>query len=216
MSTGNRDEPKSPEHGARHDVERQIGDDKDVGADRSSSVRESIWTISRGWQSVYFVFFSLQMVLGVSLIFWYHVFEHVEDSIVETLIGIVRDLASVSVGSAGTSYTLAEGARLLMILANNLEQWINKKWDERDARNRAEGIAIGVEEGEKKGRAVGIEEGERKGRAVERAEWRAREERMMSELRAWNDRRISAESKGELFDEPMPGSDNGAIHSEED
>ena len=37
-----------------------------------------------------------------------------------------------------------------MILANNLEQWINKKWDERDARNRAEGIAIGVEEGEKR------------------------------------------------------------------
>ena len=196
MSTGNRDEPKSPEHSARHDVERQIDNDKDVGADRSSSVRESIWSISRGWQSMYFVFFSLQMVLGVSLIFWYHVFEHVQDSIVETLIGMVRDLASVSVGSAGTSYTLAEGARLLMILANNLEQWINKKWDERDARNRAEGL----------------EEGEKKGRAVERAEWEDR----FAELRAWNDRRISAESRGEIFDEPMPGSDNGSIHSEED
>ena len=75
-----------------------------------------------------------------------------------------------------------------MILANNLEQWINKKWDERDARNRA----------------AGLEEGEKKGRAVERAEWRA-----------WNDRRMAAESRGELFDEPMPGSDNGSIHSEE-
>ena len=79
-----------------------------------------------------------------------------------------------------------------MVLANNLEQWINKKWDERDARNREEG------------------------RAVERAEWRAREERMMSELRAWNDRRISAESRGEMFDEPMPGSDNGSVHAKED
>ena len=197
MSTGNRDEPKSPEHSARHDVERQIDNDKDVGADRSSSVRESIWSISRGWQSMYFVFFSLQMVLGVSLIFWYHVFEHVQDSIVETLIGMVRDLASVSVGSAGTSYTLAEGARLLMILASNLEQWINKKWDERDARNRSAGL--------EEGRAIGVEEGEKKGRAVERAEWRA-----------WNDRRMAAESRGELFDEPMPGNDNGSIHSEED
>ena len=84
-----------------------------------------------------------------------------------------------------------------MILASNLEQWVNKKWDERDARNRAEGL----EEGEKKGRAVGLEEG----RAVERAEWRA-----------WNDRRISAESRGEFFDEPMPGSDNGSVHAEED
>ena len=27
-----------------------------------------------------------------------------------------------------------------MVLANNLEQWINKKWDERDARNRAAGL----------------------------------------------------------------------------
>ena len=203
MSTGNRDE-SSLKHDAAAPPEQ-------AAADGRAGIRESIWTISRGWQGMYFAFFSLQMVLGVSLIFWYHVFEHVEDGIAETLIGIVRDLASVSVGSAGTSYTLAEGARLLMILANNLEQWINKKWDERDARNRAEGIAIGVEEGEKKGRAV------------ERAEWedrfadlRAREERMMSELRAWNDRRISAESRGEIFDEPMPGSDNGSVHADED
>ena len=81
----------------------------------------------------------------------------------------------------------------MMILANNLEQWINRKWEEWDARNRAEGIAIGVEEGEKKGRVA------------ERAEWRA-----------WNERRIAAESRGELFDEPMPGSDNGSVHAEED
>ena len=189
MITGNRDEPKSPEHGARHDVERQIGNDKDVGAGRSSSVRESIWTISKSWQSVYFAFFSLQMVSGMSVVFWYHVFEHVEDSIVETFIGIIQGSASVSVGSAGTSYTLAKGSRLLMILANNLEQWINKKWDERDARNRA----------------AGLEEGEKKGRAVERAEWRA-----------WNDRRMSAESRGEFFDEPMPGSDNGSVHADKD
>ena len=192
MSTGNRDESS-----LKHDA---ADPPKHATPDGHAGIRESIWTISKSWQSVYFAFFSLQMVLGVSLIFWYHVFEHVEDGIVETLIGIVRDLASVSVGSAGTSYTLAEGARLLMILANNLEQWINKKWDERDARNRAEGIAIGVEEGEKKGRAV------------ERAEWEDR----FAELRAWNERRISAESRGEFFDEPMPGSDNGSVHADKD
>ena len=83
-----------------------------------------------------------------------------------------------------------------MILANNLEQWINKKWDERDARNRAEGL----------------EEGEKKGRAVERAEWEDR----FAELRAWHERRIAAESRGEVFDEPMPGGDNGSVHAEDD
>ena len=211
MSTGNRDESS-----LRHDA---VDPPKHAAPDGRAGIRESIWTISRGWRGMYFAFFSLQMVSGMSVIFWYHVFEHVDDSIVETLIGIIQGSASVSVGSAGTSYTLAEGARLLMILANNLEQWINKKWDERDARNRAEGIAIGVEEGEKKGIEIGLEEG----RAVERAEWedrfadlRAREERMLSELRAWNDRRMAAESRGEAFDEPMPGSDNGSVHSEED
>ena len=192
MSTGDRDEPS-----LKHDAAALA---EPAASDGRAGVRESIWTISRGWRGMYFAFFSLQMVSGMSVIFWYHVFEHVEDSIAETLIGIIQGSASVSVGSAGTSYTLAEGARLLMILANNLEQWINKKWDERDARNRAEGIAIGVEEGEKKGRAV------------ERAEWEDR----FAELRAWNDRRMAAESRGEIFDEPMPGSDNGSIHSEED
>ena len=108
-----------------------------------------------------------------------------------------------------------------MVLANNLEQWINKKWDERDARNRAAGLeegekkgrAIGVEEGEKKGRAVGIEEGEKKGRAVGLEEGRAE---ALAEFRAWNERRISAESRGEMFDEPMPGSDNGSVHADAD
>ena len=76
----------------------------------------------------------------------------------------------------------------MMILASNLEQWINRKWEERDARNRAEG------------------------RVAERAEW---EDRFV-ELRAWNERRIAAESRGEIFDEPMPGSDNGSVHAEED
>ena len=208
MSTGNRDE-SSLKHDAADPPEHAASDGR-------AGVRESIWTISKSWQSVYFAFFSLQMVSGMSVVFWYHVFEHVEDSIVETFIGIIQGSASVSVGSAGTSYTLAEGSRLLMILASNLEQWINKKWDERDARNRA----AGLEEGEKKGRAIGVEEGEKRGieigleegRAVERAEWEDR----FAELRAWNDRRISAESRGELFDEPMPGNDNGSVHAGED
>ena len=165
------------EHHERSDKEADMG--------RRANIRESIWTISKSWQSVYFAFFTLQMVLGMSLVLWYHVFEHVEDSIVETLIGIIRDTASVSVGSAGTSYMLAEGARIAMILANNLEQWINRKWEERDARNMAAG--------------------EKKGRVAERAEWRA-----------WNERRIAAESRGEFFDESMPGGDNGTVHTKED
>ena len=205
MNTGIRDEPKISEHGARRRPERQIGDYKDAGADRDGNVRESIWSISGGWQSMYFAFFSSQLVLGLSVVLWYHVFEHVGDSVVETLIGAIRDSASVSVWSAGTSYTLAEGARFLMILASNLEQWINRKWEERDARNRAKGIEIGFEEGEQKVRAIGVEEGEKKGRVAERAEWRA-----------WNRRRLDAESRGEFFDEPMPGSDNVSVHAEED
>ena len=208
MNTGSRDEPRISDHGARHGSERQIGDYKGAGAGRGGNIRESIWSISSGWQSMYFAFFSLQLVLGLSVVLWYHVFEHVEDSVVETLIGAIRDSASVSVWSAGTSYTLAEGARFLMILASNLEQWINRKWEERDARNRA----AGLEEGEQKGRAIGVEEGEKKGRVAERAEWEDR----FAELRAWNDRRMAAESRGEFFDEPMPGSDNGSVHAKDD
>ena len=42
--------------------------DKGVGAGNRVNFRESIWTISKSWQSVYFAFFSLQMVLGMSLV----------------------------------------------------------------------------------------------------------------------------------------------------
>ena len=112
-----------------------------------------------------------------------------------------------------------------MFLSNSLEQWINRRWDARDARNRAEGIAIGVEEGEKKGRAIGVEEGEKRGRAigVEEGEKKGMavglEEgraNALAEFRAWNRRRLEAESRGDMFDEPMPGSDNGSMYTEDD
>ena len=94
-----------------------------------------------------------------------------------------------------------------MFLSNSLEQWINRKWDERDARNRAVGLA----EGEKRGRAIGVEEGEKKGMAIGLEEGRAN---ALGEFRDWNRRRLEAESRGETFDEPMPGSDNGSVHAE--
>ncbi len=71
-----------------------------------------------------------------------------------------------------------------MIVGTYLEDMIKK----RRARQMAEAVERGRAEGVAKGRSEGV--------AETSAKWRA-----------WNDRRLDAESKGDPFDEPPPGLD---------
>ena len=71
---------------------------------------------------------------------------------------------------------------------------INDWLEKRRRQARAEGVA--------EGRAEGIVEGRVKGAAEGRAE-------LVAEVVAWNERRLAAEARGESFDEPPPGVDDG-------
>ena len=69
-----------------------------------------------------------------------------------------------------------------MVLAEYLER---KYYGPRRRRELAEAKAKGRDEGREEGRDEGRKE-------------------FIAEIRAWNDRRLDAESKGEPFDEPPP------------
>ena len=80
-----------------------------------------------------------------------------------------------------------------MVIAHDIQKWLDKRRQKQLEAARAEGRA----EGEAKGRTEGHAEGEAKGRAEERSLWQE-----------WNARRLDAESRGENFTEPPP---NGNI-----
>ena len=146
--------------------------------------RESIWSISPGWRTVYFVLFVIQNIAGISLLCWYEVSWRTGDDAIQTILNISHGSGQTAIGSAGITLTITEAGRLIMVLGEQLQRWFEKREDARVTRRVDEEVAQAVDEG------------------------RGEAHRQWSE---WLQRKMEAEAKGELFEEPPPSSNsNGA------
>ena len=143
--------------------------------------RESIWSISPGWRTAYFALFVVQNVAGIVLVVWNQVFRLTEDDAIQTILNISQGAGQVTVGSAGTTLTITEGVRLIMVLGEQLQRWFRQREDRR------------------------VEERSERRAAEVRAEVRADARRQVAE---WDRRRREAEARGEPFDEPPPSFDS--------
>lgn len=97
----------------------------------SPPVRESIWSISQRWRTVYFSLFVVQNAVGISLVCWNEIFRIVEDDAIQTVLNIIHQSGQTAVGFAGTTLTITEGARLIMVLGEQLDRWFKKREQER-------------------------------------------------------------------------------------
>ncbi len=152
--------------------------------------RESIWSISPRWRTVYFSLFVIQNAVGISLVCWNEIFHLVEDDAIQTVLNIIHQSGQTAVGFAGTTLTITEGARLIMVLGEQLDRWFKKREQERLDKAVAEAVTKAVAE------------------AVTKAAAEARSEALSEVQRKWtewNGRRMGAEARGEPFDEPPPG-----------
>ena len=146
--------------------------------------RESIWSISPGWRTVYFVLFVIQNIAGISLLCWYEIFLRTGDDAIQTILNISHGSGQTAIGSAGITLTITEAGRFIMVLGEQLQRWFEKREDARVARRVDEAVAQAVDEG------------------------RGEAHRQWTE---WLRRRMEAEAKGEQFEEPPPNSNsNGA------
>lgn len=118
--------------------------------------RISIWSISEGWLTAYFLLFTVQFIAGVSFVVWYETAIVTRDSEAETLANILWRAGVIPILSASTSYIFVEGGRLTMVIAN----WVERQLEER--RTKREQMLI------EQGREQGREEGFELGRAYER------------------------------------------------
>ncbi len=157
-----------------------------------TGLRISVMSVHEGWWYAYLVVFFLQMAAWTAMIAW-------DEAVYGDHARVVAYLRAVGESSSRmvqlfvlNTIGVVELGRLMMVLAERMAQRLK----ERKERFRNELIA--------QGKAEGIAEGETRGRAEGRAE-------VMTEVEAWNERRLTAEAKGEPFDEPLPGFDDGQV-----
>ena len=122
--------------------------------------RTSIWSVSEGWLTAYFALFTIQFIVGVSLVVWYETVVVTHDSPIETLMNIFERAGVIPILSASTSYIFAEGGRLTMVISN----WVERKLEERERKRDEAFIAKVRAEVEEEVRTEAFEQG----RAYER------------------------------------------------
>ena len=144
--------------------------------------RQSIWSVAVGWLPAYFALFNALGLLGTIFAVLRNIAWVAHPSVHDMIWAIIADIVVVGAASATISILTVETGKHIMIAGTYLEDMIKK----RRARQMAEAVERGRAEGRSEGRAEGV--------ADRDAKWRA-----------WNDRRLDAEAKGEPFDEPPPG-----------
>ena len=105
--------------------------------------RESIWSISPGWRTVYFVLFVIQNIAGISLLCWYEIFLRTGDDAIQTILNISHGSGQTAIGSAGITLTITEAGRLIMVLGEQLQRWFEKRENARVAERVAEALVEG-------------------------------------------------------------------------
>ena len=152
---------------------------KDDTNEDSQDYRQSIWSVPAKWRAMYFILFTLFAGVGLIMVISLQEIPPSDGRWNRLVVDIMREMAFVSTGSAGTAITITEIARYIMVIAEwMLREVIEPRRRRQIERWRQEGIAEGIAEANK--------------------EWES-----------WISRKMQAEANGETFDEPMPTHRNG-------
>ena len=97
--------------------------------------RESIWTVPRAWRGLYFVLYSVQVIVCAGLVIWHEVFLKSEDSALETFMAIGRGAAPFVLVVAAETVILVE---VLFMLS---EWYLERRYRQGKTEGRVEGLA---------------------------------------------------------------------------
>ena len=189
--------------------------------------RVSLWSVPRRFRRMYFPLFYLLGIIGIGWSVWYEASRLGSAASYHDIANaVIMKTPAILLTAAFTSLVITEAT---MVLAEMVGDYLRKRNARIEAAARAKGLAEGRTEGRTEGLAEGLAEGRTKGRTEGLAEGRTKgrteglEEgrteglaegrvQMGREWSAWNRRRLEAEERGEVFDEPPPssGARNGA------
>ena len=155
------------------------------------SDRVSIWSIAGGWGAVFYILFSIQVAVIVTLVSWREVVNRTDDTLVDTILAIGTGAAPNIFTAAAINIAVIFQAEVITMLA---ERYLKRRFEE------------GIEQG----KSEGIEQGKSEGIEIGRAQERARSAKYAAKLRVWVENKVKAAEKGEPFDEPMPNHDDAS------
>ena len=199
-------------------MQNQDTNQNDTNED-SEDYRQSIWSVPAKWRAMYFILFTLFAGVGLIMVISLQEIPPSDGRWNRLVVDIMREMAFVSTGSAGTAITITEIARYIMVIGEwmlrevieprrrrQIERWRQEGIEEGRQEGIEQGIIAGRQEGRSEGRQEGIKEGRQEG--IEQGIDRGRAE-ANKEWESWISRKMQAEANGETFDEPMPTHRNG-------
>lgn len=166
-------------HKQKHRLARVRGHRPGAQLEREQD-RESIWSVSRQARDIYFVVFVALFFTGMALVSL-RTFQG-GGSLLDSTLAVWSETAPLTITAAAAALVLTEVGRSIVVIARRLQEGLERVRRERREEGRREGLA----------------EGRREGRAEGRAE-------VQEAWRAWNQRRIEADERGETFTESPPG-----------
>ncbi len=152
----------------------------------SGSRREPALTVRRELRPAFAALFVLQTFGLVARRFYIALMDNPNATLLDVAAMSLSQLERDGAKAIVSTVIIMEVWDAMMGTRDAINDWLEK----RRRQARAEGIAEGIAEGRVKGAAEG------------RAE-------LVAEVVAWNERRLAAEARGESFDEPPPGVDEG-------
>ena len=150
---------------------------------QKSKSREAIWAIRPRWSTLYFVLFTLQVVVGFGIATYDGLSSVNGDRWIQAYFDIILRTGQVGIAAAIITFTAIEILGSIMLMT----EWIR----------------VNLVEPAKERQHARIERRREEGREEARAE-------LMAEFEDWDTRRRAAEERGEFFDEPPPYARNGA------
>ncbi len=163
-----------------------------------SDDREAIWAIRPRWSTLYFVLFTLQVVVGFGIATYDGLSSTTPENWIQAYFDIILRTGQVGIAAAVITFTVIELLGSIMLMS----EWIRVNLVEPAKEKQRAKIEMRREEGRAEGRAEGRTEGREEGRAEGRAQ-------VIAEIKDWDSRRRAAEQRGETFDEPPPYLENG-------
>ena len=157
--------------------------------------REAIWAIRPRWSTLYFVLFTLQVVVGFGVATYDGLSSATPENWIQAYFDIILRTGQIGIAAAIITFTVIELLSSIMLMS----EWIRVNLVEPAKEKQRAKIEMRREEGRAEGREEGREEGRAEGRA-----------QLIAEIKDWDRRRRAAEQRGETFDELLPYLENGS------
>ena len=108
--------------------------------------RESIWSVSEQWKTLYSPLFTALTIMGAGYVVWHGTTHRPQGDIHDAIVAIILRLAPTIIVSAGASVVVTELARYATMLSDILREKTDKWIAKRHAATREEGRKEGLAE----------------------------------------------------------------------